>query len=811
MPSKLPSDARVLVVGGGVAGISTLYHLTRLGWNDVALVEAADLTSGSTWHAAGLCTQFIQSYNLMTLLKHSVELYQSLEEDTGAPVDYHRCGSVRIGTTADRLHQFDYVLGIAENVGVPMEIVTPERAHELFPLASTDGVLAAAYLPSDGHVDPTSLATSLAKGATDGGATIVRHAPVTGLVREQGRWTVTTTKGTCRADHVVLATGQWTRQVGRLAGIDLPIVPLQHHYLVPEPVVEVRERDVELPVFRDPDNSFYARQEGEGLVIGPFEKNPKAWSLTGVPDDFHGKLLTPDLERIEDSLLAAADRIPVFGDAGLRTVVNGPDGYSPDGRCLMGPVPARRGLHVLAGFSIFGIVFGGGAGRYAAEWIVDGQPSDNMWELDVSRFGDYAGSTSYVVERAFEVYEDEYKIHYPEEERPAGRPLKTDPLYAPLLSKGAVMGVRSGWERPLWFAKGGAARDEYRFGRGNWFDAVGEECRSVRSRVGVLDQTSFAKYTVSGSEATAYLDRLCANRLPVEPGCMALTQLLTERGGIQADVTVTLLEPDVYYVVSAAATETHDLAWLQAHLPEHGSVTVDNVSARTGVLTIAGPNARELLQRVSDDDFSTDAFPFFRARAVELGKVPALALRVSYVGELGWELHHAIEHQTVLYDLLFAAGEDLGIADFGYRALESMRLEKAYRLWGVDMSADWTPLQAGLERFVAFDKGEFIGRDALVAEMERGSTHALSCLRVDANGADAHGYEPIWAGGGAPIAYVASGGYGHTIQTSIAFAYLPVRHAVVGTELELTIHGERRPATVTEQPLFDPEGTRLFS
>jgi dimethylglycine dehydrogenase len=805
------SEARVVVVGGGVAGVSTLYHLTRLGWSDVALVEAAELTSGSTWHAAGLCTQFIQSYNLMTLLRHSVELYARLEGETGLPVDFHPCGSVRIGTTADRLHQFESVLGIAQNVGVPMEIVTPERAHELFPLASMHGVLAAAHLPSDGHVDPTSLTNSLAAGATARGAAIVRHAPVTGLVREQGRWTVTTAKGVIRAEHVVLAAGQWTRQLARLAGAELPIVPLEHHYLMTEPIAAVRDRAVELPVFRDPDNSFYARQEGDGLIIGPFEQHPKAWALDGVPDDFHGQLLPPDMDQIEACLLAAAGRIPVFGETGIRRVVNGPDGYTPDGRCLMGPVPGQRGLHVLAGFSIFGIVFGGGAGRYAAEWIAEGQPSDNMWELDVSRFGEYARSTSYIVERAFEVYEDEYKIHFPEEERPAGRPLKTDPLYATLLGKGAVMGVRSGWERPLWFAKGQPARDEYGFGRGNWFGAVGEECRAVRAAVGVLDQTSFATYVVSGPGATAYLDRLCANRLPAEPGRMALTQLLTERGGIQADVTVTLLEPGVYYVVSAAATETHDLAWLQAHLPDDGSVTIANTTARTGVLTLAGPRSRELLQRLSDDDFTSDGFRFFRAREVHIGMAPVLALRVSYVGELGWELHHPIEHQAVLYDRLCDAGGDLGLVDFGYRALDSMRLEKAYRLWGADMSADWTPLQAGLERFVAFDKGDFIGRDALLRARARGSTHALSCLEVAATVADAHGYEPIWSDGGAPVAYVATGGYGHTIGRSLALAYLPVALAGVGTRLEVAIHGERVAATVTDQPLVDPEGARLLA
>jgi dimethylglycine dehydrogenase len=477
----------------------------------------------------------------------------------------------------------------------------------------------------------------------------------------------------------------------------------------------------------------------------------------------------------------------------------------------MGPVPGRPGLHVLAGFSIFGIVFGGGAGKYAAEWIVDGQPSDNMWELDVRRFGDYARSTSYVVQRASEVFEDEYKIHFPEEERPAGRPLKTDPLYDRLVAKGAVMGVRSGWERPLWFATSGPARDEYSFGRGNWFDAVGEECRAVRGGIGVLDQTSFAKFVVSGEGAEALLDRLCANRLPTEVGRMALTQMCTPRGGVETDVTVALLEPGRYYVVSAAATETHDLAWIERHAPRDGSVRIDNVTPRYGVLTLAGPKARELLERVSRDDFSNQGFPFFRARHVEVGRVRVLAMRVSYVGELGWELHHPVEEQRALYHLLFEAGEDLGLVDFGYRALESMRLEKCYRLWGADLSADWSPLQAGLDRFVALDKGDFVGRDALLRESESGPTHVLSCLVVDAADVDAHGSEPVYADGARPVAYASSGGYGHTIERSIALAYLPVEHAATGTELTIGILGERRRAVVSDQPLLDPAGERLLS
>jgi dimethylglycine dehydrogenase len=805
IPSML-AEAKVAVIGGGVAGCSLLYHLGQLGWTDAVLLEQYELTSGSTWHAAGLCTQFNQSYNVMGLLRRSISTYELLEDQTGQAVDYHRCGSVRIATTEDRVHQFHHVAGIAASVGVPFELVSAERAHELFPVMDAAGVVAAAWLPTDGHVDPSGVTNAFAAGATARGATIVRHARVTGLERGPSGWLVETTKGQVRCETVVNAAGQWGREVARLAGHDLPLGPMQHHYLVTEPIGEITARDAELPVFRDPDRSFYCRQEHGGLLLGPFERDAPAWALDGIPEGFHSRLLPPDLDRIAPYLVSAGERIPAFADAGIRTVVNGPDAYTPDGRCLMGWVPGVRDMFVLAGFSIFGIVFAGGAGSYAAEWIVDGQPSDNMWELDVRRFGPYANATSYVVARASEVFEDEYKIHFPEEERPAGRPLKTDPLYERLLEKGAVMGVRFGWERPLWFARDGEeARDEYSFRRGNWFDAVGDECRAVRSAVGVLDQTSFAKFKVSGPGAESFLDRLCANRLPAEPGRIALTQMLTPQGGIECDLTVSLLEPGRYYVVSAAATETHDLAWIERHDPGDGSVQIDNVTADNGVLTLAGPRSRELLQRLSRTDLSREAFPFFRARHIDVGGVDVMALRVSYVGELGFELHHPLELQRGLYDRLWEAGADLGLVDFGYRALESLRLEKAYRLWGADMSADYTPLEAGLERFVAFDKGDFVGREALLAGEAR---IRLSTLVVDADGADAHGYEPVYVNGELTT-YVMAGGYGHTVGESIALSYLPLEHAVDGTEVEVEILGDRRPARVVEQPLYDPAGKRL--
>ncbi|HEY5656805.1 MAG TPA: FAD-dependent oxidoreductase [Myxococcota bacterium] len=803
------SEARVVVIGGGVAGCSLLYHLTKLGWSDVVLVEKDELTSGSTWHAAGLCTQFIGSYNLMKLLKYSLDLYGGLEAETGQAVDFHRCGSVRLAANRDRLDEFNYRRGIAQMLGIPCEIISAERARELFPLANVEGVLGAAYLPTDGYVDPTGVTQGLAKGAVAGGAEILRHAPVRAIAREGDCWRVETAKGPIRAEIVVNAAGQWAREIGRMVGVEHPIVPLEHHYLITEPIDEVGALEAELPVLRDAEASFYVREEGGGLLVGPFERDTATWALDGIPEDFHSSLLPPDLERLEEVLEAAGTRVPVFASAGIKTVINGPDGYTPDGGCLMGPVPGVPNYHILAGFSIFGIVFGGGAGKYAAEWIVEGQPSDNMWEVDVRRFSDYASSTQYVAAKACEVYGHEYAIHYPEEERPACRPLKTSPLYDRLRAKGAVFGARFGWERPLWFARNGDARDEYSFRRGNWHAAVGEECRAVRERVGVLDQTSFAKYEVSGPDAEKFLDRLCANALPRKIGRIALTQMCTPRGGIECDLTITRLAEDRFYVVSAAATECHDLAWIERQLPDDGSVRLDNTTNAMAVLTLAGPKARDVLQALTDTDCGNKAFPFFSCRELRVGMAPVRALRISYVGELGYELHHPVEYQRHIYDLLMEAGRSYEIVDFGYRALDSMRLEKAYRLWGVDMSADYTPLEAGMDRFVAFDKGDFIGREALVAQRERGVERALACLVVEATDADPHGYEPIRAGGKI-VGYVAAGGYGHTLEKTIALAYLPNAYLEPGTELEVQILGEQRAARVVEQPLFDPKNQRLL-
>jgi dimethylglycine dehydrogenase len=807
--APLPAQVRVAVIGGGIAGCSVLYHLARRGATDTILLEENELTAGSTWHAAGLCTQFAADPRTMRLLKRSLDLYERLEEETGQSVGLHRCGSIRLAESAERLDQFHHVAGIAVQTGVPMQIIRPEEAVRLFPLMRSDGVLGAAHLPTDGHVDPSGVTSALAAGATSLGARIARHTQVIGLRRERRAWTLETTNGDLRADVVVNAAGQWARQVGRLAGVELPVVPLEHHYVVSEPIGEVAARANELPVLRDPEASFYARQEGEALLVGPFEPAPRPWAVDGIPEGFHGKLLPARLEAIENVLLAAARRIPCFESAGLKTLVNGPDGYTPDGRALIGPVPGAPDFHVIAGFSIFGIVFGGGAGALAADWVLDGEPGEDLSELDVRRFGSYATARRFLIPKAIDAYQREYAIEFPYEERPVARPLKTSPVYDSLLARGAVFGARSGWERPLWFGRGNDA-EEYSFRRPGWYESVRAECQGVRDAVGVLDQTSFAKFEIRGPRAEKYLDRLCANALPAGIGRIALTQMCAPAGGIECDVTVTRLADDAFYVVSAAAAEAHDEAWLQAHLRDCPEVRIDNVTARYGVLTLAGPRSRELLTALTNADCSAAGFPFFSCRHIEVGMAPVRALRVSYVGELGFELHHPLEYQRHIYAQLLEAGAPLGLVDFGYQALESMRLEKAYRMWGLDLSLDFTPLEAGMDRWVRLDK-PFIGREQLARAAENGGpARRLACLVVDVDGADAHRFEPVFDGERL-LGHVTSGGYGFRVDRSIALCYLPSEYCEAGTRVSVEILGDRRSAEVVETPLYDPANRLLVS
>jgi dimethylglycine dehydrogenase len=796
-------EARVAVIGGGVAGLSTLYHLALLGCTDTILLEQHELTSGTTWHAAGLCTQYSTSATLMGALRHSIELYRTL--DSG----FHPTGSIRLAPTADHLDELRHVAGVAQVAGVPFELISPERAAELCPQIDPSGLVGAAHLPTDGWADPARIANAYAHQARDRGAQILRHTAVTSMERTSAGWRLTAGEDVVEAAMIVCAGGMWTGELLALAGARVPLVALPHHYVFTESLEELADTDRELTIVRDPAARFYVRQDNDALLVGPFEDHLEPWAPDGIPLGWANRLIRPDMRRILPALEAAAERVPRLGDVPIRKVLCGADAYTPDGRCLMGPVPGLRDVLVLSGFSIFGIVWSGGAGRAMAEWIVDGRPHDTMWEVDVRRYGSYAGR-AYTGRRAVEVYVREYDVHRPEEQWPAGRPLKTDPIYDLLAARGAVFAVRDGWERPAWFAGEPGAEDRPAFRRAdaNWHEAVAEECRAVRSDVGVLDQTSFAKFRVRGPDAAALLNRLSANALPTAPGVIRLCQLLNHAGGIECDVTITRTGGDGFLVVSAAAAAAHDLDWLERNRHNSDEVAIEDVSARYGVLTLAGPRSRDLLARLTRTDVSHEAFPFFTSRELEVGMAPVRAMRLSYVGELGYELHHPIEYQRHLYTALVEAGADLGLRDFGYRALESLRLEKGYRLWGADMSADWSPLQAGMERFVKLDKGDFLGRDALVEEQRAGSTHVLVTLVIDDAGADAHGYEPVFAGG-AIAGYVASGGFGYTVDRSLATAYLPVAVASEGAAVEVEILGEHRPAVVTRVALHDPANERL--
>lgn len=806
----LPDRARVVVVGGGIAGCSVLHHLAELGWTDTLLVEKGELTSGSTWHAAGLCTQFHSSRPVTRLLMRSLEIYRDLKDASGTPVGMRTVGSLRLATTPERVDEIRAREGLARTAGLPFEAVGPKEVSELFPLANVEDVLAAAYLPTDGYVDPSAVTQAFAHHAREAGATISQRTTVTGFTRTSDGWIVHTDRGDIECERVVNCAGMWARQVGALAGARLPVVPLEHHYVVTEGIDAVRQLDRELPVLRDPEASFYVRGEGDALLVGPFEFTPESWSERWVPQDFEGRLLPAKLERILPVLLDASKRVPDLEEAGLRTLLNGPDGYTPDGLCLMGEVAGLPGFHVLAGFSIFGIVFGGGAGEALAEWMVNGQPSESMWDMDVRRFGPYADSISHRVPRAKETYAREYKIHHEDEEMMSGRPLKTGPLYDLLGERGAVFGSRFGWERPLWFrGSDGPAEDEPSLRIPDWHEVVGRECRAVRGGAGVLDQSSFAKFEVQGPDAESELAGLCANRLPGEIGRIALTQMLNESGGIECDVTVARVAEDGFYVVSAAACEEHDFAWIKGNLPSNHRVDVRNVTARYGVLTIAGPNSRKLLAGLTESDLSGKGLPFFRHTRMEIGGVMARVMRLSYVGELGFELHHHHEFSRALYNAIIEAGEAYGLTDFGYRALESMRLEKGYRLWGKDILPTYSPIEAGFERLVDLDH-EFIGRDALSRAEDGQPARRLVSLALDRDSRAAypHQYDPIFQGGEL-VGHVAAGGFGHTLEQCVALAYLPTAIASSEESVEVGILGNRTTAIVSEGPLFDPNNERL--
>ena len=802
----MEDQARIVIVGGGIMGVGLLYHLAEEGCSDVLLIEKGELTSGSTWHAAGQCPNLVGNYNLAKIHDYSISLYERLEELTGQAVGWHGCGSVRFALNEQDLDWFRYLRGIAAEVGYHMEIIDVAQIARLNPFVSTEGVLAGAWTRNDGHADPFGLTQAMARGAREMGAKIVRRNRVTGInARPGGEWEVVTEQGTVIAETVVNAAGCFARQVAQMVGADLPIFNVQHHYLVSGPVPEFAERSVEIPVTRDPWASSYLRQEQESGLIGIYEGDgiTEAWQPGGLPSwESDSELFTDDLERLMPWLGRAMERMPIFESAGIRRIVNGAISHSPDGLPLLGPVAGLRNFWLCCGTS-FGIAQGAGSGKYLAQWILHGDSEINMTGFDPRRFGAFADE-AYMRARGRQDYGMTYATVMPGEELPAARECRTSPLYDRLSAQGCVFAETFGWERPKWFSPDGR-EEQYSFRHNNVFELVREECMAVREQVGLLDLSGFAKYDVTGPDAATMLDRLCANRLP-KRGRIALTHLLSEGGRIGAEATITRLDDEAFYVLSAAGAELRDLDHLQQGVSPDEQVRIANVTDRRGVLVLAGPHARDVLARVTEAPLDSGAFPWLSGREIDVAGMPVRALRVNYVGELGWELHPAMEHMEVLYDLLMEAGAEFGIRNFGLYAVNSMRLEKAYRSWGVELTNEVTMIDAAMERFIKFDKGDFNGREATLQQRDR--TLQLIYFSLDPGDADVQGGEPIYAGERC-VGVTTSGGFGHYVGQSLGFGYVPPSLAEPGTALTVDVQGERRQVTLRTEPVHDPTNLRL--
>jgi 4-methylaminobutanoate oxidase (formaldehyde-forming) len=813
MSAPLPSHARVVVIGGGIVGCSTAYHLTRLGWRDVALLERAALSCGTTWHAAGLVGQLRSSLNMTQLIRYSTELYAALEAETGQATGWKRCGSLSVARTAERMIQLKRTASMARAFGVEAELIGLDEAARRWPLMRTDDLVGAVWLPGDGKANPADVAAALARGARAGGATICENVKVTGIEVEAGAVAgVTTTAGPVACEVVVNCAGLWAREVGRLAGVTVPLHAVEHMYVVTGAIAGV-SRD--LPVLRDPDGHVYFKEEVGGLAMGGFEPVAKPWLTRDVPEDFAFSLLKEDWEQFDVLMRNAVIRVPALEAAEARRLINGPESFTPDNHFILGEAPELRRFFVGAGFNSAGIASAGGAGRALAEWIVEGRPTVDLWPVDIRRFARWHGNERWLRERMVEAPGLHYAIAWPLRDFKSGRGVRRSPLYDRLAAKGAAFGSKMGWERANWFATdGGRPETVYSFVRQNWMPAAAAEHRAAREAVAVFDQTSFSKFVVEGRDAEAVLQRLCANDVAVAPGRIVYTGMLNDRGGYESDLTVTRLAADRFFIVTGTAQATRDADWIRRHVGAGERALLTDVTSAYAVLSVMGPRARALLERVTDADLSAAAFPFGTMQEIGLGHGVVRAMRVTYVGELGWELYAPMESATAVYDTVMAAGADLGVADAGYYALESLRLEKGYRAWGRDVSPDDTPLEAGLEFAVRLDKpGGFVGREALLAQKARGIEKRLVVFTLADAAALPWGDEPILRDGGL-VGWVTSAAFGHTLGRPVAMGY--VRHAgrvdrgfIEAGRYEIEIAGERVAARAHLRAPYDPRNERV--
>jgi len=803
----MKSHAQVVVIGGGVVGCSVIYHLTKLGMKDVVLIERSELTSGSTWHAAGGFHTLNADTNMAALQGYTIRLYRELEEITGQSCSLHHVGGITLAESPERFDFLKSARAMHRHMGLDTELVTPQEIRQLSPITNTDGVLGGLYDPLDGHLDPSGTTHAYAKAAQMQGAEIVlRNRVLETNPRVDGGWEVVTEQGTIVAEHLVNAGGLWAREVGALAGIYLPLHPMEHQYFATDNIPAVFERDQELPHVMDPEGESYLRQEGKGLVIGFYEQDCVPWAVDGTRWDFGHELLDENLDRIGDSMEFAFKRFPVLAEAGIKTIVNGPFTFAPDGNPLVGPVPGLRNYWsacaVMAGFSQ-----GGGVGLTLAEWMIEGEPSRDVFAMDVARFGDYC-TPSYTRLKVRENYQRRFSVSYPNEEIPAARPLETTPAYSIWKSKNAVFGAAYGMEHVNYFAPAG--EDPYEipsFRRSNAFATIAEEVRAVREAVGLNEVHNFGKYEVSGADAFAWLDTIMAGKIPAI-GRLSLNPMLSPKGKIIGDFTIARLSADVFQVTASFGAQAYHMRWFEQQLPAIG-VCLKNVSRERIGFQIAGPRAQQLLSRVTLADVSTAAMPFLSVREIDVGQCQAIVQRVSYTGDRGYEIYVPWYNQVALYQLLTEAGKDLALRPFGMRAMMSLRLDKSFGSWMREFKPDYTPLETGLDRFVAYDKpAEFIGKAAALAEKEQGVTRKICTFEVDARDTDAVAWEPIWHDGEV-VGYVTSGGYSHYTQKSIAFGFLPLELATEDRQVEIEILGEMIPARLYSAPLFDPDNEYL--
>jgi heterotetrameric sarcosine oxidase gamma subunit len=808
----LPSHARVVVIGGGIAGCSVAYHLTKLGWHDVLLLERRDISCGTTWHAAGLVGQLRATQNLTRLAKYGGDLYERLEAETGQATGFRRPGSLSLARNAERMHELKRLASMARCFDVDVEVITPAEAGRRWPLMRTDDLVGALWLPRDGRTNPIDTTLALAKGARQRGATILENAAVTGIRVENGRVAgVMTPGGEVACEVVVNCAGMWAREVGRMVGVTVPLHASEHFYMVTEPMASVTP---DLPVLRDPDGYIYVREEVGGLLMGGFEPVAKPWGMGGIPEDFAFSLLPEDWEHFQVLMEQALIRIPALASAPVRRHVNGPESFTPDGRYLLGEAPECRNFFVAAGFNSIGIASGAGAGRAVAEWIVGGEPPMDLWDVDIRRVAPFQANPAYLCDRTVEMVGVLYAIHWPFQQPATARGVRKSALHDRVAARGACFGAVMGWERANWYATQGMEPVYwYSYGRQNWFPCAAAEHRAVRETVGLFDQSSFCKLRLDGPDALAVLQRLCANDIDVVPGRLVYTQMLNARGGIEADLTVTRLATDAFLVVTSASASTHNSCWIRRHLGEARAVLTD-VTSSEAVLGVMGPRSRELLARLTHADLSNAAFPFLSSQEIWLASAPVRAARVTYVGELGWELYVPTEFAGTVYDAVVAAGDGLGLRHAGYHAMDSLRIEKAYRSWGHDLGCEDSPLEAGLGFAVRFDKRvPFTGRDALLAQREKPLARRLLVFVVDDPELLLYHDEPVWRDG-VLVGRIASGAFGHTLGRSIGLGWVShpdgVTEAFVTSgRWEIEIACERRGARAQLAPPYDPKSLRV--